>query len=463
MIQFGTGGFRGIIGDNFTKENVQRVTQGLCDVIREQGSAKPVVVGYDYRFCSDFFAAWVAEVLIANGVKCLIYDEPMPTPAIMLAVRDEQLDYGIMITASHNPYYFNGLKLFTKDGMDADVEFTNLLERKTAAVTEIKRVAIPSNGGALIQKYSNKQRYIDNITSFLCPNVNSSNVNVLYDNMAGVGSICIVPLFNKLGVQNFTVLHSQHDAFFNFVNPNPTRQAMSALKDMLLHDGYSFAMATDSDSDRLGILDEKGNYVSANDIFAALYYYLIKYRGLKGDIVKNFVTSVVVDKLAEKFGYKCHTVDVGFKNISAALRQHDALLGGESSGGLTMRGYIYGKDSVFSSALFLEMVTAIGKPVSQIIAEMHAFADYDYYVTETEVPYDGGNEIIARILTTLPDFGRKVVDTVRMGNNAKFCFENGCWAALRLSGTEPMIRICAELENEAEADRIVKVLTDTIR
>lgn len=461
MIKFGTGGFRGIIGDNFTKENVQRVAQGLCDIIHEQHSDKPVVIGYDYRFCSDFFAAWVAEVLIANGVKCLIYDEPMPTPAIMLAVRDEQLDYGIMITASHNPYYFNGLKLFTKDGMDADVEFTNLLEQKTVAVTEIKTATIPQSD--LVRKFSNKQRYIDNVISFLSSDVNASKVKVLYDNMAGVGSICIVPLFNKLGVQNFTVLHSQHDAFFNFVNPNPTRQAMSALQDMLLRDGYSFAMATDSDSDRLGILDEKGNYVSANDIFAALYYYLVKYCGLKGDIVKNFVTSVVVDKLADKFGYKCHTVDVGFKNISAAIRQHDALLGGESSGGLTMRGYIYGKDSVFSSALFLEMVTAIGKPVSQIIEEMHTFAGYDYCVTEAEVPYDGGNEIIARVLTTLPDFGRRVVETVRMGNNAKFCFENGCWTALRLSGTEPMIRICAELENEKEAERIIKVLKDTIK
>ncbi len=458
MIKFGTGGFRGIIGDNFTKENVQLLTQALCDEIAAIGSDKPVAVGYDYRFGSDYFAQWTAEVLAANGVKCLLFDEPMPTPAVMFAVREEGLDFGIMITASHNPYYFNGYKLFSHGGMDADEQLTGRIEQRIAEVRQVRAVPIDEEND-LVVRYGNKQRYIENIASFLHFD-KPVDLKVLYDNMAGVGATCILPLFERLGVKNFTVLHSQHDAFFNFVNPNPTADAMSALKEMLNNGGYDFAMATDSDSDRLGILDEKGNYVSQNDILAAIYYYLVRYRSLKGDVVKNFVTSTLLDKLADKFGFCCHTVDVGFKNISAAMKKYDALVGGESSGGLTVRGYIYGKDSVFASALFLEMLTQTGKSVSALIEEMHRFADYAMLVKDANVVYDG-SDLIGRITENPPQFGKKTVQVLRLGSNVKFCFERGRWAALRLSGTEPMVRLSVEAMPD-EADELLGILTKSV-
>lgn len=457
MIKFGTGGFRGIIGDAFTKQNVQRIVQALCNICSGD-SAKPVVVGYDYRFASDMFAKWSAEVLVANGVECWLFDGPMPTPAVMSAVKDNGLDFGIMITASHNPYLFNGFKLFTKDGMDADEQFTALLEEQIEQVQEVKTASLDEC--KLLKHFDNKERYIGNIASFLHID-KPICTKVLFDNLAGVGAICIVPLFRQLGVQNFTVLHSQHDAFFNFVNPNPTPEAMAPLKDMLLKDGYDFAMATDSDSDRLGILDERGNYVSQNDVLALLYYYLVRYRGMRGDVVKNFVTSALLDKLADKFGFVCHTVDVGFKNISAAIRRYDALLGGESSGGLTVRGYIFGKDSVFSSALFLEAIVQTGKSVSTLIEEMHAFADYRYCVKDANVPYYGG-DLIEQLIQNPPDFGIETLQTMRMGNNVKFCFADGRWAALRLSGTEPMIRMSAEAESEL-ANKIIDILKERVQ
>ncbi len=465
MIKFGTGGFRGVIGDDFTKSNVQLVAQGLCDIIREDGSDKPVPVGYDYRFESGFFAEWIAEVLAANGVKCLLYTQSLPTPAIMTAVRDEALDYGIMITASHNPYYFNGVKMFVRGGMDADVEFTDRLEKKVLAVDRVKTsdAAVAKEKG-LIVPYSNKEKYLQNILDFISPTVRGSGVKILFDNLCGVGASCIEPLFDKLGIKNFSALNCRHDAFFGFVNPNPTREVMERLADTVVSEKYDFAMATDSDSDRLGILDEKGNYVSSNDILACLYYYLIKYRGMKGDVVKNCATSVLIDKVAANAGYACHEVDVGFKNISSAIKKYDALVGGESSGGLTVRGYIFGKDSVFSSALFTEMVTVMKKPVSEIVKEVHDFAGYRYSYVEDEIRFDGESEesITARIASASPEFDRELVRSVRLNRNFKYMFANDCWAMIRLSGTEPVFRVCAEFETEAAARENIERLRTLI-
>ena len=459
MIKFGTGGFRGIIGDTFTKENVQRIAQAVSNVIKEEKDDLPVVIGYDYRFGSDYYAVWIAEVFAGNGVKCLLFGEPMPTPSIMMAVRDEKLNYGVMITASHNPYNFNGVKMFLKGGVDADVVFTERLEKRINETVEINTLnAYTAKKRGLIVDYSNKTHYLENVKSFLSPKVQNSPLKILYDNLHGVGYLCIEPLFNLLGIRNHTIINNTHDSFFGMMMPNPTESAMARLKEETVSKGYDFAMATDSDSDRLGILDEKGNYVSSNLILACLYYYLVKYRGLEGDVVKNLVTSILLDKVALKLGYKCHEVDVGFKNISAGIKENNALIGGESSGGLTVRGYIFGKDSVFSSLLFTEMVTVMGKPVSKIVEEVKTFAGYNYVVVESEIRFDEENGLVEYLENNNPDFERKLIKCEHLGNNFKYYFENDCWAVIRLSGTEPVFRVFAEFETESDAQTVVDTL-----
>ena len=463
MIKFGTGGFRGVIGDDFNKENVSLVAQALSEIIRKSGSKKSVAVGYDHRFGSDYFASWIAETLAGNGVSCLLYTEPMPSPAVMTAVRDEGLDYGVMITASHNPYYFNGVKIFVKGGCDADVEFTNLLEKTVADVKTVKNKPLASaKAEGLVREYSNKEKYLENILAFLSPDVKYGKISILYDNLCGVGAKCIEPLFKKAGVKNYTILHSEHDAFFSFMMPNPTEQAMSPLKQMVTAQKYDFAMATDSDSDRLGIIDEKGNYVSSNDILACLYYYLVKYRGMKGDIIKNCATSILIDKTAQNLGYECHEVDVGFKNISAGIREHDALVGGESSGGLTVRGYIFGKDSVFSSLLFTEMVVAMKKPVSEIVKEVRAAAGYNYVCIEDEIRFDREEGLIEFLEARSPQFDRKLLRCEHFNRNFKYYFDNDCWASSWLSGTVPVFSVFAECESADSAKRIVEQLRKLI-
>lgn len=465
-IQFGTGGFRGIIGDDFNKENIQLIAQALANVIYEnKQERRPIIIGFDNRFMSDFAAKWFAEVLNGNNIKTYVYTHSVPTPTVMSTTHDMRNYYGVMMTASHNPYYFNGIKVFTKEGYDADVVFTSLLEKKIAEVTEVKvlneRLARQKE---LLEDYDNLGSYLSHIKSFIDPAVSKNKLRVLYNNMNGVGVIGLKPLAKRLNIYQFTIINEEHDAFFGFNLPNPTKEAlMGEFSETVCNQGYDLGMATDSDGDRLGVIDEKGNYVSANEILASIYYYLVKSRGYKGDIVKNCATSILVDLVAEQLGYECHEVDVGFKNITAGMKEFDALLGGESSGGLTMKGYIYGKDATFSGALFLEMAIKLNKPVSQIIGDIKKEVNYNYYFSEDYITLNvDAQKVIEHMRSNIPNLSIKQQETKVFGRNIKFLFSNRQWLLLRLSGTEPAFRVFSEFQNEDDAQTLVKELKDYI-
>ena len=465
-IQFGTGGFRGIIGDDFNKENIQYIAQALANVVIENKQEdRPIIVGYDNRFMSDFAAKWFVEVLNGNGIKCYLYIHSVPTPTVMSSTRDMCNYYGVMMTASHNPYYFNGIKVFTKQGYDADVAFTSLIEQKISEVKEIKtmneRLAKKKE---LLEDYSNLGSYLSHIKSFIDPGVTKNKLRVLYNNMNGVGVIGLKPLSEKLHIHQFTIMNEEHDAFFGFNLPNPTKEALiGEFSETVVNQEYDLGMATDSDGDRLGVIDEKGKYVSANEILASIYHYLITQRGYKGDIVKNCATSVLVDLVAESLGYECHEVDVGFKNITAGMKEYNALIGGESSGGLTMKGYIYGKDATFSGALFLEMVIKSNKPVSRIIKELKQSVGYDYNFFEDFIALDlDAKKVLDYMTNNLPDLSEKPQDVKIFGRNMKFLFDERQWLLLRLSGTEPAFRIFAEFKDEQVAKELIKELKEYI-
>lgn len=465
-IQFGTGGFRGIIGDDFNKENIQYIAQALANVVIENKQEdRPIIVGYDNRFMSDFAAKWFVEVLNGNGIRCFLYTQSVPTPTVMSTTRDMCNYYGVMMTASHNPYYFNGIKVFTKQGYDADVAFTSLLEQKISEVKEIKtmneRLAKKKE---LLEDYSNLGSYLSHIKSFIDPGVTKNKLRVLYNNMNGVGVIGLKPLSEKLHIHQFTIMNEEHDAFFGFNLPNPTKEALvGEFSETVVNQEYDLGMATDSDGDRLGIIDEKGKYVSANEILASIYHYLITQRGYKGDIVKNCATSVLVDLVAESLGYECHEVDVGFKNITAGMKEYNALIGGESSGGLTMKGYIYGKDATFSGALFLEMVIKSNKPVSRIIKELKQSVGYDYNFFEDFIALDvDAKKVLDYMTNNLPKLSEKPQDVRIFGRNMKFLFDERQWLLLRLSGTEPAFRIFAEFKDEYVAKQLIKELKEYI-
>ena len=463
MIKFGTGGFRGVIADDFTKDNVCRIAQGLAEIAKMRGWLDlPVAVGYDYRFMSDRFAEWTAEVLAAGGLKVLLFDCATPTPVVMGAVKELNLELGVMITASHNPYEFNGVKVFRKYGMDADVEFTDELERVVDGCKTVRSVRLESAlEQGLVEKYSYLDRYSDNIISFIDFKAGNNGVSVLFDNLYGTGAVGLKKIAERLGLKRFDVIDDSRDAFFGFKTPNPTVEAMARLKGAVVENGYDFALGTDCDADRLGVLDEKGENVTSNEILACLYYYLVKYRGLKGDVVKNCSTSLLLDMLAEKMGFKCHEVDVGFKNISAKLKETDALIGGESSGGLTVRGYIFGKDSTFAASLFTEMRIVMNKPVSEIVRQVEEFAGYKLCWKEDSCTVADMKVFDVLKTDDGSDVGAEKV--VAFNRNVKYYFGGGAWALLRASGTEPVFRIAAESHGETETAALIEKMKTKLK
>lgn len=461
MIKFGTGGFRGIIGDDFNKANVKLIAQALSNIVKENNSNKPIIVGYDNRFMSDFAARWFTETLAANGIRVFLYTLSVPTPCVMSATRDMGNDYGIMITASHNPYYFNGVKVFTKNGYDADVVFTNNVETHINNVKEVKTMDYyEARRRWLIQDFNDTNLYLSHIKRFLSYKMKENNLKLLFNNMNGVGVVGLKPLANDLDIKQFDVVNDDHDAFFSFSLPNPTYEALKGeFVDQVVNGGYDAGFATDSDGDRLGIIDEKGNYVNANEILACLYYYLITKRGEKGDIVINLATSKLIPLVAEKLGFKCHEVDVGFKNITSGMTKYDALIGGESSGGLTMRGYLYGKDAVFASALVMEMMILENKPISQIVSDVKKFANFHHAFLEDFIPLKSSVEkIVSYIENNLPVFDKEVIRYERYGRNFKFTFDNNEWFLIRLSGTEPAFRLFAETQNREDGVKLINDL-----
>lgn len=464
MIDFGTGGFRGVIGETFNKENLQIIAQGIANIIKRNNSKTPFVIGYDYRFMSDKAAIWVSEVLAGNGINVLLSKEATPTPAVMYLTKEMNNDYGAMITASHNPYYFNGIKVFQKEGMDADVILTGSIEKEIQNLESIN--IIPSYDKKYkkyVKRISFLNKYLENIQKFISPEIEGKNTKILFDAIYGTGAVSLTKIARKYNLKNFKTIHSKHDAFFGFMLPSPSKENMLLNKNKLLKDHFDCALGLDSDGDRLGMLDEFGNYVDSNEILASLYYYLVKYRGEKGDIVKNCATSNLVDNVAKKLGFKCHEVDVGFKNISSKIKEVDALIGGESSGGLTIRNYLYGKDSTFAAMLFIEMMTLMNKSVSEIIKEVRDFASFHHVIIETTLHYKENSNIKEYLNDFEPSFPTKPIEVRKDAKNFKYIFENDEWAILRLSGTEPVLRVFVETDSLEKTNQYLEIINEFIK
>ena len=348
MIRFGTGGWRDVIGDGFTKENIKRVAQGIADLMWEEGKTdKPVMIGYDRRFLSEDAARWVAEVLAANGATVWFMRRSAPTPLVMFTVKDEKLHYGVEITASHNPAAYNGIKLIVEEGRDASVECTARLEEliERATVRSIGFAEAEANG-QVVWLRTPFNKFLDSILGRLdVETIRNAGIRVLFNPMHGSGTY---PLMAVLYTARCTVdlMDANKDAFFGGTVPAPGLRQLGPLAGRVVRERYDLGIAVDGDGDRIGIIDSDGEYIDANKILVMLYYYLHEYRGWRGPVVRNLATTHMLDLVAQSFGEVCHEVPVGFKYISAKLDETDAVLGGESSGGLTVRGHIFGKDSI---------------------------------------------------------------------------------------------------------------------
>lgn len=454
QIKFGTGGWRGIIGDDFTRDNVRRVAYAICLLAREQGKDDtPVVIGYDRRFLSQPASIWAAEVLVAMGIKVLLMERSAPTPLVMFIVKQKGYHYGMEITASHNPAAYDGIKLIIDDGRDADVETTERLEQLIAesygADIPQADIAEAEKTGAAAYLSAPFNDFLDNILAQLNVDaIRCRDLRLLFDPMHGSG---IYPLTVILATVRCTVdmINSNKDAYFGGGIPAPTPGRLNALCHGVVEGGYDLGIAFDGDGDRLGVVDENGRYLDANIILCLLYDYLHRIKGWSGPVVRNLATTHMLDKIAESFGERCYEVPIGFKYISAAIDKYDAVLGGESSGGLTVRGHIHGKDSVYAAALFIEMVCTTGMSPAQLVADLEARYGH-YEMVEANLKFAAARkpDIVRTLMVDkcLPEFSARVV-RVNYEDGCKVYFEDGSFVICRFSGTEPLLRIFAEADS----------------
>lgn len=456
MIKFGTGGWRAVIGEDFICENIKKVAQGVAELAKKEGKTdKPIIVGYDRRFLSENAARWVAEVLAMNNFTVLFMNRSVPTPLVMHTVLKRELHYGIEITASHNPSSYNGIKLVVEEGRDAPVETTTLLEKLIADADKVPEGKFEDlvEAGKIVYIKNPFNPFLDDIIARLDMDaLRDRGLRVLFDSMHGSGSYPLLVIFHTARCTIDTI-NVNKDAYFGGQMPAPSEQALTLLKDSVVKENYDLGIAMDGDGDRLGIVDKTGRYMSANEILCMLYYYLVKYKGWKGGVVRNLATTHMLDRIAESFGEKCYEVPVGFKYISAKIDEVDAVLGGESSGGLTVRGHIHGKDSVYAASLFAEMVSVANKAPSEIMDELEA--QYGVFkMVEDNLRFEPERKpVINKMIMEekkLPVFSNPV-DHVNYEDGCKVYFTNGDFVICRFSGTEPLLRIFAESSTKETA------------
>ncbi len=458
-IKFGTGGFRAIIGEDFNKKNVQGICQAICNITTKKQLKKQICIGFDNRFESEYFALWCAQIFAGNGFSVELFDRATTTPVVMYASLINKNPFGIMITASHNKYIYNGIKVFTNHGRDASKEETDEIEAEFNSLTKINSVET----SPLIKKVN----YIDSFIDYLINSQNLQNLNkdikVVFDAKFGSSVEELQKLCKKTGIKNYTILNAHRDAFFNFTLPAPNKNNIDDLILNVKNNHADIGFALDADGDRIAIVDEKGNYIDNNYILAIIYYYLAVFEHKKGDSVKNCCTSNLLDNVTKKLGYVCHEVPVGFKFISNKLIKTNSIIGGESSGGLAVQNHIFGKDSLLTIGLCLKILSTTKKPFSEILSDVLKFADnYSAKIYDKEYAYSAAqaNLIKQKVFGNNQFFKDSNISKIIKNDYLKIIYNNNDWIVVRFSGTEPVLRIFVETENKKISKELFKKWED---
>jgi len=469
-IHFGTGGWRAIIGDEFTKANIMRVAKAMSLMIYEKAAEKfPVVVGYDRRFLSKEAMIWIGEVLATDGIEVYLVSSSSPTPLVMHYVMKHGLKYGMMVTASHNPNLYNGIKVFTEGGRDANETVTKEIEEKIEKVIredlvgEVKSLEELQKTGK-IRFFNPINGYLDDILDKVdIKAIRDAHLKIAVDALYGVAVRSLNTIFSTARCE-VEMLHAEHDALFAGKMPAPDITTVRSLQTRVTDYQFDLGIATDGDADRIGLVDDTGRYIDANEILCILYYYFLEYKKMKTPVVKNLATTQVLDKIAAAYNEECYEVPVGFKYISSKMSETGAYLGGEGSGGLTVAGHINGKDAVYAATLLVETIAKTGKKLSQLSKEVDdRFGKYYMLETNLSFPAERREELTKRIYTDheLPEFKNEVL-RVSYIDGCKVWFKDESWLLVRFSGTEPLLRIFAEVpdKDKEKAEELCRLLRE---
>ncbi|MDD3428512.1 MAG: phosphoglucomutase/phosphomannomutase family protein [Oscillospiraceae bacterium] len=458
MIEFGTGGWRAIIGDTFTRANVQKLTWAIAQKMLDENVAqKGFVIGYDRRFLSEEAAQWAAEVMAAMHIPCSIIHRQSPTPLIMFAVKALQAQYGMAVTASHNPAIYNGIKVFMEGGRDADEILTAELENyiylqgEEAAPAIAFEEALASGSVKYIDPMND---YIDSILSAInVEAIRNCQLSVALDPMYGVSKTALQTILMTARCE-VSVMHERRDTLFGGRLPAPNEKTLASLINFVEENHCDIGIATDGDADRLGVIDNHAEFLHPNKILVLLYYYLIKFKGWRGSAVRNIATTHLLDKIAASFGEECYEVPVGFKHVSGKMATTGAIIGGESSGGLTVRGHIQGKDGIYAASLLIEMIAVTKRSLCQIWQEIKdEYGSFEMSESDYKFSHTKKEEIYKCLMVDklLPQFQWEI-DHVSYMDGCKVYFKNGGWIIARFSGTEPLLRIFCEMDTMEKAN-----------
>jgi phosphomannomutase/CTP:molybdopterin cytidylyltransferase MocA len=464
LIAFGTGGWRALIGEGFTLHNVRRLSQALANEITRQSLEKRgVIIGYDRRFLSKQAAEAAAEVFAGNDIPAILQAEDAPTPLITYATAVAGSAYGLMFTASHNPPEWNGLKVFHGDGSLLLDHETRQIEQESNALSQAEAIKLELDlaiDAGIVEKRDYTNEYVDAVESLIdLDKIREAGLKVIVDPMYGVGQLTLGTVLTEARCR-VTFIHERHNPLFGGRSPAPNEDALRLLSSEMQEGHYDLGLAMDGDADRVAILDERGEYVSINDVLLLLYWYLHEVRGERGGVVRNLSTSHLLDRLAKKLGETCYETPVGFKHIVSTMVEHNAVLGGESSGGLTIRGHILGKDGIFACALIVEMLAKTGQKVSQLLERVYGLTGRLYYVEESLPATPEMRIAVPKRLKGAPSshIGPYKVVSISHMDGTKLLLENDNWALLRFSGTEPVLRLTVEADSPEKAKELLQWL-----
>jgi len=456
-IKFGTDGWRGVIADDFTFENVSRVTQAIAEYYkRKPDKEKGVVVGYDTRFLSPEFARCVAEILIGNDIPVILSKSDVPTQTVSFTVKDRNLLGGVMITASHNPPRFNGIKIKGSFGGSATPDITSQVE-SFLDKTPVRRLSWEKGKiKGLAREDDLIPAYLKKVISFVdMESIEKAKLKIVYDSMYGVGYGLLDKILKNHDIIN---IHLKYNPGFGGINPEPIEQNLQDLKKEVKKQRADLGVATDGDADRVGIVDDKGRYLSPLQVFSLLLLYLVEDKGMRGKVIKTVSLGYQPERISRKFGLEWEQTPVGFKYICDKMLKEKVILGGEESGGYGYYGYIPERDGILSALLFVEMVVKKEKPLSDILDGMEKKFGKSFFKRVDFEKERVDKEAMVKKLTSSPPtaLGGIPVREILTIDGVKFIMEDESWLLIRPSGTEPKVRVYVEAPKENQMERIVE-------
>src|SRR5258708_6334505 len=440
MIKFGTSGWRGIIGEDFTFENVRVACQGIVNYLKKSSQkGNGVVVAYDTRFLSEKFASEGAKIFAYNGIQAFLCNRDVPTPCVSFETVRRKAMGAINFTASHNPPEYNGLKFSTSNGAPALPEITKKIEREIHTLEERNQLIDVYERTELIEEIDPKDRYLTELRNKVdVDTIRKSGLRIAIDSLYGTSRDYLDYFLLEAGVE-VKIIHNFRDPYFGGFSPECNEKNLSDLRKVVTDEKYDIGLATDGDADRFGIIDERNRFVSANVIIALLAVYLKRYREIPGGLARTIATTHLIDAIARKLDIPAYETPVGFKYIGELILEDKIALGGEESAGMSMRRHLPEKDGILACLLVAEMVAATGKKLNQLVEEMYAeFGTYFSKRSDMKLTPQLKETLASKLANPPSQLDGLKVRNANTTDGLKLIFDDQTWLRLRLPGTEPV-------------------------